>query len=103
MDNIKFMISRLLFNLQLHAGKFRLLGYAVLLDALLAIGDITVYLALPELFIGILLTSILMVVVRRYGPVLYLIILKRRALLTTVLTVYSCIIFMHYFIWIAPY
>lgn len=103
MDNIKFIISRLLFNLQLHAGKFRLLGYAVFLDALLAIGDITVYLALPELFIGILLTSIFMVVVRRYAPVLYKIILKRRTMLTTVLTVYSCIIFMHYFIWIAPY
>lgn len=97
------MISRILFNLQLHAGKFRLLGYAVLLDALLAIGDITVYLALPEIFIGILLTSILMVVVKRYAPVFYKIMLKRRALLTTLLAVYSCIIFMHYFIWIAPY
>lgn len=101
--NIRFIINRLLLNIQLNVGKLRLLGYAILLDAVLSIGDITIFFALPEYFIGALIISILIVSIKKMSPIIYRIILKRRILLTTALVMCSCIIFINYFVWISPY
>lgn len=100
---IKMWLIRLIFNIQLYVGKIRLLGYAVLLEIILGIGDFAFFLVYPEVFIILFVITLGVIMWKKLRPLLTQMILKRRMLLTPILCMFSCLIFMNYCVWFQPY
>lgn len=92
-----------MFNINLCVGKIRLLGYAVLLEILLGIGDVAFFLAYPEVFVILFVITLGAIMWKKLRPRLTQMILKRRVLLTPILCMFSCLIFINYCVWFQPY
>ena len=100
---VKMWFIKLMFNIQLYVGKIRLLGYAVLLEILVGIGDVAFFLVYPEVFIIFFVITLGAIMWKKLRPRLSQMILKRRMLLTPILCMFSCLIFMNYYVWFQPY
>mgnify|MGYP004566668849 FL=1 len=101
--HLKAKIAYLFLTMQLYIGRFRLFGYALLIEACVGIGDVTIFLAFPELFVYALLLSLAIIIWKKCRPYLAQIILKKSVLLTPTLWLFSCAIFLNHFIWFQPY
>ncbi len=96
-------LINLMFTIQLYVGKIRLLGYAALLEIFLGIGDVTFLLVYPEVFVILFVITVGMIMWKKLRPHLTQTILQRRMLLTPILFMFSCLIFMNYYVWFQPY
>lgn len=100
---MKQWLIRCLLYMQLYAGKLQLFAYAFLIEMLLGIGDVAFILIYPELFIAILLFSVVMLFWKKLRVYIPRVILKRQMLLTPTLCLFSCMIFLQYCVWVQPY
>lgn len=88
-----------LLRIRLNAGKFRLAGYAVLTEAFVLIGDVTVLLAFPELIALALFGGLAVLFRKRLAAW----VRRTPAVLTPVLVLFSVCLYMQDFGWIQPY
>ncbi|MBM7699438.1 hypothetical protein [Kurthia huakuii] len=86
---IKIWLIKLRFNIQLYVGKIRLLGYAVLVEILLGMGDITLFLVYPEMFVILFLLTVGTIMWKKLRPYVTQMILKRRMFLIPVLCLFG--------------
>ncbi|MET3576027.1 hypothetical protein ACFFIY_05710 [Bhargavaea ullalensis] len=89
----------LLLRIRFHADQLRLAGYAVLLEVFVLMGDVTVFLAFPELIVFALLGGLAVVFRKRLSAW----VMRTPVLLTAVLVLFSVCLYMQDFGWIQPY
>lgn len=82
-------IKRWRFFIQLYAGKLHLLGYAFLIEICIGIGDMTFFLAFPQLFIYAFIASALIVLWKKGSPYITQFLLSKRWFLTPALSILS--------------
>ncbi|WP_146549744.1 hypothetical protein [Rummeliibacillus suwonensis] len=102
-NRLKVFFNQSIFFIQLHWTKLMLVGFGVLIEAFLAIGDVTIFMAFPESFIPALIIGLLFVLKDKLKPVIYKEIIQNRFALTIVLFSFSITLYLNFFEWIQPF
>lgn len=89
--------------MKFYANKFQLFTYAILIEAMIGLGDIALFLAFPEVFLYVLVASAIYIIYKRTNSKLYKLFTQKKILLNYMTIISSYSIFLNCFIWNNPY
>lgn len=99
MNRIKLLIYNLNINLRYYTLQLSTFGLLLFVEIMMGIGDFTIFLVFPELFIYFILAQFVTILWKRIYPVF----MKNRFIISSLLCCFSIIIFLNYFKWIQPF
>lgn len=99
MKRIKLLIYNLNLNLRYYTIQLSTFGLLLFVEIMMGIGDFTIFLVFPELFIYFILIQLITILWKQIKPIL----MRNQFIVSSILCCFSILLFLNYFEWIQPF